>query len=126
MPPNLQLVRSAAGGYLLFLAGAGVARAGASGGLPGGQQVAGDELPEREADPPARLPIVARPARFAPLDPRGAAGLGGGAGGEIQECPGGFRVDGGVAEAGLPSFPCVPDPAGGGATTGWPIRRSRS
>src|SRR6202042_339392 len=78
---------------------AGVARVGAVGSLSCGQQVAGDESLEREADASAGVPIVAGLAGFAPLDLGGTGELEGAAGGEVEEQEGGFGVDGEVAEA---------------------------
>ena len=69
------------------------------GGLSCGQQVAGHESPEREANAAAGMPIVAGPVGFAPLDRGGAGELEGAAGREVEEQQGGFWVDGEVAEA---------------------------
>ena len=70
----------------------GVARVGAVGVLSCGQQVAGHESLEREADAAAGVPIVAGPAGFAPLDLGGAGELEGAAGSEVEEQEGGFWV----------------------------------
>jgi len=77
----------------------GVARVGAVGVLSCGQQVAGHESLEREADAAAGVPIVAGPTGFAPLDLGGTGELEGAAGSEVKEQEGGFWVDGEVAEA---------------------------